>query len=83
MSKKDNRYVVTFEAYVYAPNDYMARKKAHAIKRSIENFNEYYIESTQTSVIGITETPFASLQTRELENISDISYKEDQDDLPF
>ena len=77
------RYTVTIDMYVDAENDYMARKKAHAIKRSIENFNEYYIESTQTSVIGITETPFASLQTRELENISEISYKEDQDDLPF
>ena len=27
MADKDNRYVVTFEAYVYAPNDYMARKE--------------------------------------------------------
>ena len=26
--RDDNRYVVTFEAYVYAPNDYMARKRA-------------------------------------------------------
>lgn len=24
---EQNRYVVTFEAYVYADNDYMARKK--------------------------------------------------------
>ena len=29
---KDNRYVVTFEVYVYAPNDYMARKRSHAVK---------------------------------------------------
>ena len=35
MADKDNRYVVTFEAYVYAPNDYMARKRAHNVNDSI------------------------------------------------
>ena len=35
MADKDNRYVVTFEAYVYAPNDYMARRRAHAVNDSI------------------------------------------------
>ena len=36
MADKDNRYVVTFEAYVYAPNDYMARKRAHDINDIIK-----------------------------------------------
>ena len=29
MSRDENRYVVTMDMYVYAPNDYMARKRAH------------------------------------------------------
>jgi len=70
-----NRYTVTIDMYIDAENDYMARKKAHNIKRKIKN--------DTTAVIGITETPFASLQTRELDNISDITYKEDQEELPF
>ncbi len=70
-----NRYTVTIDMYIDAENDYMARKKAHNIKRKIEN--------ATTEVIGITETNFASFQVRELENINDISYKEDQEELPF
>ena len=69
------RYTVTIDMYIDAENYYMARRKAHNIKRKIEN--------DTTAVIGITETPFASFQVRELDNISDISYKEDQEELPF
>ena len=69
------RYTVTIDMYVNVENDYMARRKAHNIKRAIEN--------DTTEVIEITETPFASFQTRKLEDISDISYKKDQEELPF
>ena len=37
MSKKENRYVATIEMYVYADNDYMAKKRANDLKLSIEN----------------------------------------------
>ena len=37
MSKKENRYVATIEMYVYAENDYMAKKRANDLKLSIEN----------------------------------------------
>ena len=29
MNKKENRYVVQMDMYVYAENDYMAKKRAH------------------------------------------------------
>ena len=35
----DKRYVVKFEAYVYAPNDYMARKRAHKVNDQINAMN--------------------------------------------
>ncbi len=69
------RYAVVIDTYVYAENDYMARKIAHEVKKECSGY--------EPKVIGITETPFASLHTRKLENINDITYKEDQDDLPF
>ena len=72
---KDNRYVVTFEAYVYAENDYMARKIAHGVKRECSGY--------ESKVIEIVEAPFGSLNTRKLENISDITYEKEQEDLPF
>ena len=80
------RYTVTIDMYIDAENDYMARKKAHSVKNGIQNYLYNDIEDLDirnTEVIGITETPFASLQTRELDNISDITYKEDQEELPF
>ena len=80
------RYTVTIDMYIDAENDYMARKKAHSVKKGIQNYLYNDIEDLNihnTEVIGITETPFASFQTRKLEDISDISYKEDQEKLPF
>ena len=33
---KEKRYVATIEMYVYAENDYMAKKRANDLKLSIE-----------------------------------------------
>ena len=69
---------------VYADNDYMARKIAHGIKRNITG-------GDHAKVIEISEMPFASLQSRELEDISEPmpkdsyynSLKIEEDELPF
>ena len=36
MNKENKRYVVTMDMYVYADNDYMAKKRANDLKLSIE-----------------------------------------------
>ena len=64
MSKKENRYVATIEMYVYAENDYMAKKRAHDLKLSIENRRH----SDQVKVTEIGEQPFGSFDYRKLED---------------
>ena len=73
---KDNRYVVKFEAYVYAPNDYMARKGAHKMKEGLDNYGR------NPNITEIGEQPFASLNYRKLEDISKPRDKNDGP-LPF
>ena len=63
---KDKRYVVTFEAYVYAPNDYMARKRAHAVNDSINAI----MNVQDSEVKDIVEQPFATMGNRKLDDIS-------------
>ena len=74
----DKRYVVTFESYVYAPNDYMARKRAHDINKTI-NIDRFTQDSTVNEMV---EQPFGTLGNRELKNISEPTSKENKD-LPF
>jgi|TARA_R100000081_G_scaffold35840_1_gene16554 sulfur transfer complex TusBCD TusB component (DsrH family) len=71
--RNKKRYAVVIDTYVYAENDYMARKIAHGIKRNITS-------GDHARVIEIAETPFASLQSRELEDISEPTKKVE---LPF
>ena len=78
--RKLKRYAVVIDTYVYAENDYMARKKAHNIKREIVG--------DHSRVIEISECPFASMQTRELEDLSEPVSKNsniwvESDELPF
>lgn len=84
------RYTVTINMYIDAENDYMARKKAHSVKNGIQNYLYNDIEDldiSDTKVIGITETPYASLQTRELKDISEPGERLDglfgEIELPF
>ncbi len=74
---KDKRYVVTFEAYVYAPNDYMARKRAHAVNDSINAI----MNVQDSEIIEIVEQPFGTIGNRKLDDISKPLSKDEK--LPF
>ena len=76
---KDNRYVVTFEAYVYAPNDYMARKRAHNVNDSINAI----MNVQDSDILGIVEQPFATFGNRKLDDISRPRDKDKDEPLPF
>ena len=74
--RNKKRYAVVIDTYVYADNDYMARKIAHGIKRNIRGKNP--------KVIEISECPFASLQTRPLKDISEpVPRTKSEEELPF
>ena len=75
--RNKKRYAVVIDTYVYAENDYMARKIAHGIKRNITG-------GDHVRIVEMAECPFASTQCRNLEDISEptpsTKYKEE---LPF
>lgn len=74
--RNKKRYAVVIDTYVYAENDYMARKEAHNIKREIVG--------NHSRVIEIAECPFASLNTRKLENINEPTpHTKCEEELPF
>ena len=77
---KDNRYVVTMDMYVYAPNDYMARKRAHDLRREIDTNNK---NGADPSITEIGSQPFASIDYRKLKDISEPTQKEKDEPLPF
>ena len=64
MRYNEKRYVVTMDVYVYAENDYMARKRAHKMADSLDKYG------SNPSITEIGEQPFASLDYRKLEDIS-------------
>mgnify|MGYP006193171433 FL=1 len=57
MGDKLKRYVVMMDMYVFAENDYMARKNAHKMK---ERLNKSYPNS-QTQINEMCDQPFATL----------------------
>ncbi len=61
---KDNRYVVKMEMYVYAENDYMAKKRANDLKLSIENRRH----SDCIEIVEMGEQPFASFEYRRIDD---------------
>ena len=69
---RDNRYVVQMDMYVYAENDYMARKRAHKLAEKID-----------ADVTEIGEQPFASMNYRKLEDNSKPSDRSKDEPLPF
>ena len=74
--RNKKRYAVVIDTYVYAENDYMARKIAHGIKRKVNG--------DHTRVIDIYEQPFAGIQTRSLDDISEpVSRTKSEEKLPF
>jgi hypothetical protein len=72
---KENRYVVTMDMYVYAENDYMARKRAHDLKNELRNKYD-----NQADVLDIVEQPFGTFNNRKLNDISEPSSGEK---MPF
>lgn len=69
---KDKRYVVTMDVYVYAENDYMARKRGHKLAEKID-----------ANVTEIGEQPFASFNYRKLDDFSKPSDRSKDEPLPF
>ncbi len=61
---KDNRYVVKMEMYVYAENDYMAKKRANDLKLSIENRRH----SDCIEIVEMGKQPFASFEFRKIDD---------------
>ena len=72
---KENRYVVTMDMYVYAENDYMARKRAHDLKNELRKKYD-----NQADVLDIVEQPFGTFNNRKLNDISEPSSGEK---MPF
>jgi hypothetical protein len=75
---KEKRYVVTIDLYLSAENDYMARKRAH----EVVNNGKFGKHAYNVALTAIDEQPFASLNSRKLEDISNPLNKVD-DELPF
>ena len=63
--RNDNRYVVTMDMYVYAENDYMARKRAHDLTDELKKKYD-----NQAAVLDIVEQPFGTFANRKLKDIS-------------
>jgi len=77
--RKEKRYVVTMDMYVYAENDYMAKKRANDLKLSIENRRH----SDQIGIVEIGEQPFASMEYRKLYNPQFTPKNLSDEPLPF
>tara|TARA_R110000744_G_scaffold47460_2_gene104490 strand:+ start:591 stop:827 length:237 start_codon:yes stop_codon:yes gene_type:complete len=76
---KDKRYVVKMEMYVYAENDYMAKKRSNDLRLSIDNRRH----SDLVEVTEIGEQPFGSFNYRKLDNPTFIPKDMANGDLPF
>ena len=79
MDKENKRYVVQMEMYVYADNDYMARKRANDLRLSLDNRRH----SQDVAVKEIGEQPFASFEYRKLDNPEFTPRDTSNDPLPF
>ena len=77
MRNNEKRYVVTMDVYVYAENDYMARKRAHKMVDSLDKYGR------NPSITEIGEQPFASMSYRKLDDISKPVDKVKDEPLPF
>tara|TARA_Y100000389_G_scaffold141498_1_gene139389 strand:+ start:649 stop:885 length:237 start_codon:yes stop_codon:yes gene_type:complete len=78
MSKDEKRYVVKMDMYIYAENDYMARKRAHQMKKEIDDKF-----GGGVGILELGEQPFASFNYRKLEDHSEPISKQKQEELPF
>ena len=79
MMGENKRYVVQMEMYVYADNDYMAKKRANDLRLSLENRRH----SQDVVVKEIGEQPFASFNYRKLDDPSFTPKARAEKPLPF
>ena len=79
MDRENKRYVVKMEMYVYADNDYMAKKRANDLRLSIDNRRH----SQNVEVKEIGEQPFASTYYRKLDNPIFTPKEKEEQPLPF
>ena len=79
MNGENKRYVVQMDMYVYADNDYMARKRANDLRLSIDN----RLHSDHVKVAEIGEQPFASTYYRKLDNPTFIPKDKSNESLPL
>ena len=73
------RYAVKLDVYVYAKNDYMARKKSHELAEEIDAKHV----NARTNVTEIGEQPFASMAYRKLDDKSRPMSSKEEEELPF
>ena len=64
MAEAEKRYVVSVDMYVYAKDDYMARKRAH---KMVDVIDKKYVNA-RPSVTELGEQPFATMSYRKLDN---------------
>lgn len=77
---KDKRYVVTVDMYIYAKDDYLARKTAHNI---IDVIDKTHINA-RPSVNELGEQPFGTMDYRKLDDHSKPTPKQNKyKPLPF
>ena len=76
MSKDEKRYVVSVDMYVYAKDDYMARKRAHKM------VDDKYVNA-RPAITELGEQRFASMGYRKLADHSKPIPKVKNKPLPF
>ena len=79
MSNKDKRYVVQIDMYLYAENDYMARKRANDIPYHMLHLRH----SQDVNVKEIGEQPFSSMEYRKLDDPTFTPKDKSNEPLPF
>ena len=79
MENKLTRYTITIDMYVNVENDYMARKRAHKLSKTL-NIEKY---NTSANVIEIGEQEFGTMEYYKLDNHTEPADREDKADLPF
>ena len=79
MAEAENRYVVSVDMYVYAKDDYMARKRAH---KMVDHIDEEYVNA-RPAITELGSQPFASMSYRKLDDHSKPRDKSKDKPLPF
>ena len=79
MDKKDKRYVVTVDMYVYGEDNYLARKNVH---KMLDKINEKY-PNARPEITEMGIQPFGSFNYQKLDDWSKPIPKIKDKPLPF